>query len=192
MRASNIIYETPEGRPIWKLRPLQMLVTLVMVILAAVVALSVVLTGPIVSAVASPLGLSSTAVTVWNYAKWPVLVLIVLLMITVLYYSTPNVKIRSFRWVSGGAFFALVVWLVASALFAFYVANFGSYNKTYGTLAGVVVFLVWLWITNVALLLGAELNAERERTTELRDGVAGAEREIQLQPRSEPKEQKTT
>jgi membrane protein len=192
MRASNIIYETPEGRPIWKLRPLQLLVTLVMVILAAVVALSVVLTGPIVSAVASPLGLSSTAVTVWNYAKWPVLVLIVLLMITVLYYSTPNVKIRSFRWVSGGAFFALVVWLVASLLFAFYVANFGSYNKTYGTLAGVVVFLVWLWITNVALLLGAELNAERERTTELRDGVAGAEREIQLQPRSEPKDQKTT
>jgi membrane protein len=192
MRASNIIYETPEGRPIWKLRPLQMLVTLVMVILAAVVALSIVLTGPIVSAVASPLGISSTAVTVWNYAKWPVLVLIVLLMITVLYYSTPNVKIRSFRWVSGGAFFALVVWLIASLLFAFYVANFGSYNKTYGTLAGVIVFLVWLWITNVALLLGAQLNAERERTAELREGVSGAEREIQLQPRSEPKAQKTT
>ncbi|MDX6368040.1 MAG: rane protein, partial [Nocardioidaceae bacterium] len=190
--ASNIIYETPEGRPIWKLRPLQMLVTLVMVILAAIVGMSVVLTGPIVSAVASPLGLSSTAVTVWNYAKWPVLVLIVLLMITVLYYATPNVKIRSFRWVSGGALFALVIWLVASLLFAFYVANFGSYNKTYGTLAGVIVFLVWLWITNVALLLGAELNAERERTTELREGVPGAEREIQLQPRSEPKDQKTT
>jgi membrane protein len=192
MRASNIIYETPEGRPIWKLRPLQMLVTLVMVILAAIVGLSVVLTGPIVSAVASPLGLSSTAVTVWNIAKWPVLVVIVLLMIVVLYYATPNVKIRSFRWVSGGAVFALVIWLVASALFAFYVANFGSYNKTYGTLAGVIVFLVWLWITNVALLLGAELNAERERTIELREGVPGAEREIQLQPRSEPKDQKTT
>jgi membrane protein len=192
MRASNIIYETPEGRPIWKLRPLQMLVTLVMVILAAIVGLSVVLTGPIVSAVASPLGLSSTAVTVWNYAKWPVLVVIVLLMIAVLYYATPNVKIRSFKWVSGGAVFALVIWLVASLLFAFYVANFGSYNKTYGTLAGVIVFLVWLWITNVALLLGAELNAERERTTELREGVPGAEREIQLQPRSEPKDQKTT
>jgi membrane protein len=192
MRASNIIYETPEGRPIWKLRPLQMLVTLVMVILAAIVGLSVVLTGPIVSAVASPLGLSSTAVTVWNIAKWPVLVVIVLLMIVVLYYATPNVKIRSFRWVSGGAIFALVIWLIASALFAFYVANFGSYNKTYGTLAGVIVFLVWLWITNVALLLGAELNAERERTIELREGVPGAEREIQLQPRSEPKDQKTT
>jgi membrane protein len=192
MRASNIIYETPEGRPIWKLRPLQLVVTLIMVILAAVVLLSVVLTGPIVEAIASPLGLSSTAVTVWNYAKWPVLVLIVLLMIGVLYYSTPNVKIRSFRWVSAGALFALVVWLVASLLFAFYVANFGSYNKTYGTLAGVIVFLIWLWITNVALLLGAELNAERERSTEIKEGVAGAEREIQLEPRDEPKDMKTT
>ena len=192
MRASNIIYETPEGRPIWKLRPLQILVTLVMVILAAIVGLSVVLTGPIVSAVASPLGLSGTAVTVWNYAKWPVLVVVVLLMIAVLYYATPNVKIRTFKWVSGGAVFALVIWLVASLLFGFYVANFGSYNKTYGTLAGVIVFLVWLWITNAALLLGAELNAERERTTELKEGVPGAEREIQLQPRSEPKDQRTT
>jgi membrane protein len=192
MRASNIIYETPEGRPIWKLRPLQILVTLVMVILAAIVGLSVVLTGPIVSAVASPLGLSTTAVTVWNYAKWPVLVVIVLLMIAVLYYATPNVKIRTFKWVSGGAIFALVIWLVASLLFGFYVANFGSYNKTYGTLAGVIIFLVWLWITNAALLLGAELNAERERTTELKEGVPGAEREIQLQPRSEPKDQRTT
>jgi membrane protein len=192
MRASNIIYETPEGRPIWKLRPLQILVTLVMVILAAIVGLSVVLTGPIVSAVASPLGLSSTAVTVWNYAKWPVLVVIVLLMVAVLYYATPNVKIRTFKWVSGGAVFALAIWLVASLLFGFYVANFGSYNKTYGTLAGVIVFLVWLWITNAALLLGAELNAERERTTELKEGVPGAEREIQLQPRSEPKDQRTT
>lgn len=192
MRASNIIYETPEGRPIWKLRPLQMLVTLVMVILAAVVGVSVVLTGPIVDAIAAPLGLSSTAVMVWNYAKWPVLVLIVLAMIAVLYYSAPNVRLRSFRWVSGGAFFALVVWLLASLAFAFFVANFGSYNKTYGALAGVIVFLVWLWITNVALLLGAELNAERERTTELREGVPGAAREIQRQPRSEPKEKKTT
>ena len=192
MRASNIIYETPEGRPIWKLRPLQMLVTLVMVILAAVVGMSVVLTGPVVDAIAAPLGLSSTAVTVWDYAKWPVLVLIVLAMIAVLYYSAPNVRLRSFRWVSGGAFFALVVWLLASLAFAFFVANFGSYNKTYGALAGVIVFLVWLWITNVALLLGAELNAERERTTELREGVPGAAREIQRQPRSEPKEKKTT
>jgi membrane protein len=192
MRASNIIYETPEGRPIWKLRPLQMLVTLVMVLLAAVVALSLVLTGPIVSAVAAPLGIGSTAVTIWNYAKWPVLLVIVLVMIALLYYASPNVKLRGFRWVSPGALLALVVWLVASAAFAFYVANFGSYNKTYGTLGGVIVFLVWLWVTNVALLLGAELDAERERSIELRDGVEGADREIQLEPRHEPKKQSTT
>ncbi len=192
MRASNIIYETPEGRPIWKLRPLQILVTLVMIILAAVVALSLVLTGPIVEAVAEPLGFSSTAVTIWNIAKWPVLVVIVLAMIAVLYYSTPNVKLRGFQWVSPGALLAIVVWIVASVLFAFYVANFSSYNKTYGTLAGFVVFLIWLWITNIALLLGAQLNAERERSLELREGVPGAAREIQLEPRDEPKDQQTT
>ncbi len=169
-----------------------MLVTLVMVLLAAAVALSLVLTGPIVTAVAAPLGIGSTAVTIWNYAKWPVLLLIVLVMITLLYYASPNVKLRGFRWVSPGALLALVVWLLASVAFAFYVANFGSYNKTYGTLGGVVAFLVWLWITNVALLLGAELNAERERSAELRDGVQGADREIQLQPRHEPKDQTTT
>ncbi len=191
MRASNIIYETPEGRPIWKLRPLQMLVTLITVILAAVVALSLVLTGPIVQAVAAPLGLGSAAVTAWNYAKWPVLLVIVLAIVALLYYATPNVKLRGLKWVLPGALFALVIWLIASVAFAFYVANFGSYDKTYGTLGGIVVFLVWLWITNVALLLGAELNAERERSIELRDGVQGADREIQLQPRSEPKDRHT-
>lgn len=161
-------------------------------ILAAVVALSLVLTGPIVNAVATPLGLGGTAVSAWNYAKWPVLVVIVLMIIALLYYSTPNVKLRGFRWVLPGALFALVLWLVASVLFAFYVSKFGSYNKTYGTLAGVIVFLVWLWITNVALLLGAELNAERERTIELRDGVKGADLEIQGEPRAEPKGRRTT
>jgi membrane protein len=192
MRACAIIFETPEGRPIWKLRPLQILVTLVMIILAAVVALSVVLTGPIVEAVAKPLGLGSTAVTAWDYAKWPVLALIVLLMIAILYYTAPNVRMRGFKWVSAGALFALVIWILASVAFAFYVANFGSYNKTYGTLAGVIVFLVWLWITNVAILLGAELNAERERSAELREGAPDAEREIQAPPRTQPKGQQTT
>jgi membrane protein len=192
MRASNIIFETPEGRPIWKLRPLQAVVTLVMVVLAAAVALSLVLTGPIVKAVAGPLGIGSTAVTAWNYAKWPVLVVVVLFMITLLYFASPNVKLRGFRWVIPGAVVALVIWLVASAAFAFYVSHFGSYNKTYGTLAGIVVFLVWLWLTNLALLLGAEFNAERERNVELRERVPGADREIQLEPRHEPKERKTT
>jgi len=191
-RASNVIFETPEGRPVWKLRPLQVLLTLLTVIAAAAVALSLVLTGPIVNAVAAPLGLGPTAVTAWNYAKWPVLIIIVLAIITLLYYATPNVRLRGFRWVIPGALFALAVWLLASAAFAFYVANFGSYNKTYGALGGLIVFLVWLWLTNLALLLGAELNAERERRIELADGVAGADREIQLEPRAEPKQRHTS
>jgi membrane protein len=192
MRASNVIYETPEGRPIWRLRPLQMLITLMMVILVALLALALVLTGPIVDAVAGPLGISSTATTIWDIAKWPVMVAIVITIIAVLYYSTPNVKLRGFKWVTPGSVVALVVWLIASAGFAFYVASFSSYDKTYGALGGVVVLLIWLWITNLALLFGQQLNAERERGLELEEGAPRAEREIQLEPRSEPKEQQTT
>lgn len=192
IRASNVIYETPEGRPIWKLRPLQMLITLVMLVLIVLVVLALVLTGPIVTAVAGPLGVSGSAVSIWNIAKWPVLLIAVLMMFSVLFYAAPNVKLVGFRWVTPGAMFALAVWIVTSAAFAFYLANFGSYDKTYGTLAGVVVFLVWLWITNTALLLGMELNAERERSRELEAGIPGAHRELQLDARSAPKRQKTT
>jgi membrane protein len=192
MRAANVIYETPEGRPIWKLRPLQVLVTLIMVVILALVALAVVLTGPIVTAVAQPLGVGSTAVTIWDIAKWPALFIVVITMFSVLFYASPNVKLAGFKWVSPGAVLAVVVWLVASALFALYVANFSSYDKTYGALGGVVIFLVWMWLTNTALLLGMELNAERERSRELKAGVPGAERELQLDARSTPKRQKTT
>jgi membrane protein len=192
MRASNVIYETPEGRPIWKLRPLQMLITLVIVLLVAIFTVSLVLTGPIVDAVAGPIGISSTAITIWEIAKWPVMLAIAITIIAVLYYATPNVKLRGFKWVTPGSLVAVVVWLVASAGFAFYVANFGSYDKTYGTLGGVVVMLIWLWITNLALLFGHELNAERERSLELEEGIPRADREIQLEPRSEPKDQRTT
>ncbi len=191
-RAANVIFETPEGRPIWKLRPLQMLITLVMVILTALVGLSLVFTGPIVKDVAGPLGLGDTAVTVWNIAKWPVIIVVVLGMISLLYYATPNVKQRNFRFVTPGALLALVVWVVASVAFAAYVANFGSYNKTYGTLGGVVGLLVWVWLTNVAILLGMQVNSERERTVELDAGEERADRDIQLEPRSAPKEQQTT
>jgi membrane protein len=192
MRAANVIYETPEGRPFWKLRPLQLLVTLLMVVLLAAVALALVLTGPIVDAVAGPLGIGSTAVSIWNIGKWPVLIAVVVLMFAVLYHAAPNVKLPGFKWVTPGAVVALVVWVVASAAFAFYVANFSSYDKTYGTLGGVVCVLVWFWITNIALLLGLELNAERERSRELAAGVPGAEREIQLDARDEPKRKRTT
>ena len=128
----------------------------------------------------------------WNIAKWPVLAAIVLLMISLLYYATPNVKLRGFRWVMPGAVLAMVIWLLVSVAFAFYVANFGSYDKTYGSLGGVIAFLVWLWLTNIAILLGAEFNAERERSLELAEGTDRADREIQLEPRSAPKAQKTT
>ncbi|HEV7773746.1 MAG TPA: YihY/virulence factor BrkB family protein [Conexibacter sp.] len=192
MRAANVVYETPEGRPIWKLRPLQILVTVVMVIMLAVVAIAVVMTGPVVSAVAEPLGIGSTAISIWDIAKWPVLLLVMILMFAVLYYAAPNVKLPGFKFVTPGALLAIVVWLIASAAFAFYVATFGSYDKTYGTLGGFVCLLVWFWITNVALLLGLELNAERERSRELDAGVHGAEKEIQLEPRSDPKAQRTT
>ncbi len=191
-RASNIIFETPEGRPFWKLKPLQMLITFAIVMLLVVIALAIVLTGPVLSAVASPLGVSGDAVSIWDIAKWPVLLAFMVLMFTILYYSSPNVKMRGLRWVAPGAAFALSVWLVASALFALYVANFGSYNKTYGTLGGVVVFLIWMWLTNAALLLGAELNAERERSAEIAEGRPRAERELQMEPRSEPKTPETT
>jgi len=192
MRAANVIYETPEGRPFWKLRPLQILVTLVMLVLLAMVAMALVLTGPVATAVAGPLGIGSTAVSIWNIAKWPVLLIVVVTMFAVLFYSAPNVKLAGFKWVTPGAVLAIVVWLVASAAFAFYVANFGSYDKTYGTLGGLVCLLVWLWLTNIALLLGMELNSERERSRELAAGVPGADRELQLDARSAPKRQTTT
>jgi membrane protein len=191
MRASNVIYETPEGRPFWKLRPLQLLVTLGMVLLLALLALGLVLTGPLVDAVAEPLGIGDTAVTVWSVAKWPVMAAVFILMVNVLYYASPNVRVRGFRWVTPGSLVAIAGWALASALFAFYVANFGSYDKTYGTLGGLVALLIWFWISNLAILFGHQLNAERERALEMEEGRPRAEREIQLEPRSEPKQQKT-
>jgi membrane protein len=189
MRASNVIYETPEGRPFWKLRPLQVAVALVMVVLVASVMLALVLTGPVVRAVANPLGVGETAITIWKYSKWPVLAAMFVLMIDLLYYATPNAKLRGFIWVTPGALLALGLWTIASVGFAAFVANFGSYDKTYGTLGGVVVLLIWMWITNVAILLGHELNAERERSQELAEGVPRAEHELQLEPRQEPTEE---
>lgn len=185
-RASNVIYEVPEGRPVWKLRPFQILITLIMVVGIAVVTLAIIATGPVVEALADPLGIADPVVTAWDIAKWPVLVVVIVAMFTLLYYSAPNVRPRRWHSVIPGVVLSLMVWLLASAGFAFYVAYFGSYDRTYGTLGGVVVFLVWLWITNLALLTGAELNAERERTRELREGVPGAERQIQLPRRDDP------
>lgn len=178
-RSMNRIYEIDEGRPIWKLRPTMLLVTLVTVVLTALVAVGLVVTGPAAQAVGNAVGLGSTALTVWNIAKWPVMLVVVILIVALLYYATPNVKQPRLRWISVGAVVAILTWVVASVLFGVYVANFSSYNKTYGSLAGVIVFLLWLWLTNLALLFGAELDAELERGRELQAGVR-AEETIQL------------
>jgi membrane protein len=187
MRASNAIYEVEEGRPFWVKRPVQLAVTIVMLILLALSAVAVVVTGGLARQVGNLLGLGSTAVTVWDTAKWPVLLLIVALMFSILYWAAPNVRQPGFRWLTPGGIIAVILWLLASAAFAVYVANFSSYNKTYGSLGGVIAFLVWLWISNLAVLFGAELNAELERGRQLEAGQP-AEDEILVEPRMEPKE----
>ena len=181
-RALNRVYEIDEGRPFYKLRPVMLLVTIIAVILAALVAVALVVSGPIARAVGSAVGLGNTAVTMWNIAKWPVILAVVVAVVAVLYYATPNIKQPKFRWISVGAAIAVLVWILASVGFGFYVANFSSYNKTYGSLAGVIVFLLWLWITNLALLFGAEIDAEIERGRQLQAGIA-AEESLQLPPR---------
>jgi membrane protein len=181
-RAMNRVYQIDEGRPAWKLRPLQLLLTLVGIVLAALVLIGLVVTGPLARSVGDVIGLGEGAVTAWNIAKWPVMLAIVVVLVAVLYYATPNIRQPKFRWVSVGAAIAIVVWLLASAAFGFYVAHFGSYNKTYGSLAGVIVFLLWLWLTNLALLFGAEVDAELERSRELQAGIE-AEETLQLPPR---------
>src|SRR5215207_2934235 len=183
--ASNSIYEVEEGRPFWKLKPLQLLVTLVCITLVAITALALVVSGPLADAVGSAIGLSDVAVTAWQFGKWPVMLVLVLVILHVLYYAAPNAQVKR-RWISGGTVLTLVVWILASVGFAFYVANFGSYNETYGSLGGVVVFLLWLWITNIAVLLGVEFNAETERTRELHEGVRGADDELKLPERDRP------
>jgi membrane protein len=183
--ACNVIYETREGRPFWKLKPAQLLTTLVMVLLFTLVVVALVITGPLVVAIGDAIGVGPAGQMVFTAAKWPLLLVVVTGMVAGLYYVSPNVRQRGFRWVLPGSLLAVVVWLAASAGFATYVANFGSYDRTYGALGGVITFLVWLWISNSAVLLGAELNAELERSRELERGVA-AERELRLPPRDEP------
>ena len=181
-RAMNRVYQVDEGRPVWKLRPQQLLLTLALVLMASLVLLGLVVSGGVARAVGDAVGLGSTAVTAWNIAKWPVILVIVAAMVALLYYATPNVRQPKFRWVSVGAGIAILAWIVASVVFGLYVSNFASYNKTYGALAGVVVFLLWLWLTNLALLLGAEVDSEMERARELQAGIA-AEESLQLPPR---------
>jgi membrane protein len=178
-RAMNRIYEVGEGRPFWKLRPLQLLITIAVILMVAAVLMMLIVSGPLAKSIGDAIGLGSQALTLWNILKWPVIVVIVVMIVALLYYTTPNVRQPKFRWMSVGAAVAIVIWIVASVGFSFYVTNFGSYNKTYGSLAGVIVGLVFLWLTNVALLLGAEIDSELERGRELQAGIP-AEEEIQL------------
>ena len=170
MDAANNVWDVPEGRPIWKKIPTRLGITVVLLILLTISALAVVFTGPLADQLGKLLGVGHTFVTVWSIAKWPVLVLLVSFMISLLYYVAPNVKQPGFPWVSPGGVLAVVLWIVVSVAFGFYVANFGSYNKTYGSLGGVIVFLIWLWLTNLVILLGAEFNAEMERSRQIRGG----------------------
>jgi membrane protein len=163
MRASNAVYDVPEGRPIWKTLPIRVGVTAVVGVMLVVSAAIVVFTGDLAKIVGERIGLGSVAVSAWNIAKWPVLMILISLMFAILYWASPNARTGGFRWVSPGGVFAVVLWLIASVAFAIYLANFADYNKTYGTLGGVIAFLVWMWISNIAILLGAELDAELER-----------------------------
>jgi membrane protein len=181
-RAMNRMYEIEEGRPFWKLRPVMLLLTLIAVTLMAVALLMLIVSGPVAESIGNVVGLGSTALTVWSIAKWPVLALIVVIIVALLYYATPNVQQPKFRWISVGAGVAILTWVLASVLFAFYIANFSSYNKTYGSLAGVIITLLFLWITNLALLFGGELDAELERGRQLQAGMP-AEEELQLPAR---------
>jgi membrane protein len=186
MRASNVVWDVEEGRPFYKTMPVRLIVTLITVVLLTVSAAAVVFTGSLAGKLGNLIGVGSTAVQVWDIAKWPVLALIVVVILAILYYTGPNVRQPGFRWVTPGGILAVVLWVLASAAFAFYIANFSSYNKTYGALASVVIFLVWLWITNIVILLGAELNAEIERGRQI-EGGHPAEREPYLPLRDEPK-----
>jgi membrane protein len=192
MRASNAIYAIEEGRPIWKTMPVRVGLTVLLMVLTALSAVAVTVTGGLAKEVGNLLGLGDTAVTVWNIAKWPVLLLLVGFMFAVLYWAAPNVKQPGFRWITPGGVLAVIGWVIASAAFAFYVANFGSYNKTYGALAGPIVFLVWLWISNIMILLGAEFNAELERGRAIEAGMRPEDKEPYVEPRDTRKMEKSS
>ncbi|MDI2098949.1 YihY/virulence factor BrkB family protein [Ruicaihuangia caeni] len=188
-RGMNRIYEVVEGRPFWKLKPQQLLITICLVVLVIVMITLLVISGPVTDAVGNALGIGDTARTVWSIAKWPVLAIAAVVIIALLYYTTPNVKQPKFRWMSVGALIALVVIVLATLAFGLYVTNFSNYDRTYGSLAGVIIFLLWLWITNMVLLFGAEVDAELERGRQLQAGIE-AERSVQLPPRDTRKSDK--
>ena len=186
-RASNAIYEVEEGRPVWKLKPQQVAITLLLLLLIIALVVAVTVSGPLAKEAAKLVGLDSSAATIWDFAKIPLILAMVSFMFAFLYWAAPNVKQPGFRFITPGGVVALVIWILASALFALYVATFASYNKTYGSLGTVVAFLVWLWITNVAILFGAEFNAELQRSQQREAGEAAPLDEPFLEPRDASK-----
>ena len=181
-RIMNRIYRIEEGRPFWKLRPLQLLVTLLAILSFAIAAFILVMSGEVLSAVGNAVGASEIVQTTWRIAKWPLLVFVVVFIIAMLYFSAPNVQQPKFRWISPGAIVAIVLIAVGTLGFGIYVTNFSNYDRTYGSLAGVVILLLWVWIANLGMLLGAEFDVELERARQLQGGIA-AEEELQLSPR---------
>jgi membrane protein len=185
MRASNAIFDRPEGRPIWKLRPLQVAVTLTITVLFALMLIGLVVSGPLAEAIGKEIGLGGTAVTVWGIAKWPAMALMASFMLAILYYTAPNARLPKFQWISPGAVVALIAWVVVSFGFFLYARHFPN-DKTYGTLGGAITLLVWMWLSNVAILFGQELNAEVERGREIAAGEPAID-DIQLPLRDRPK-----
>jgi membrane protein len=183
-RAMNRVYEVDEGRPWWRLRPMNFLVTILTTMLCAAGLLILVVSGTVSRSLGKRMGVGHQAVQVWDIAKWPVLLVLVIVVVALLYHLTPNIRQGRPRLLSVGAAVAILVWLIASAGLGLYVVNVHSYDRTYGSLAGIILTLVWLWITNVALIFGAELDSELERARQLHRGIAAEER-LQLVPRSE-------
>jgi membrane protein len=171
MRAANAIYDVPEGRPLWKTIPIQLAITAVTGIFLAVSSLAVVFTGRLAQFAGRALGVKDATVAVFGIAKWPVLVVGAGLLIALLYWAAPNARQGGFHWITPGSVLAVFVWVVVSGGFAFYISKFNTYDTTYGTLGGVIIFLVWLWLTNVAVLLGAEFDAELGRARAIAAGL---------------------
>jgi membrane protein len=187
MRAANAIYDVPEGRPFWKTLPLRIGLTIMIGVLLVISAFAVVLTGKLASVIGSLVHLGHTAVVIWDIAKWPVLLVIISLVFALLYYLAPNAQHTGFRWITPGGVVGVLLWVIASAAFALYLATFASYAKTYGALGGAIAFLVWLWISNIAILLGAEFDAELERERAIEGGMKPEDQEPYLPLRDDRK-----
>ena len=170
MEAANSIYDVPEGRPVWKKVPIRLGITIASGLVVLVTVLAVVFTGALARRTGGLIGLEAATVRTWDIVKWPVIALLISLLFALLYWAAPNAKQGGFTWISPGSALAVLVWIATSAGFALYVTNFSSYNKTYGSLATVIIFLIWLWISNLAVLFGAEFDAELQRGRAIQSG----------------------